>query len=87
MPDNLTPDPTAEHERLLLACVLQNADTARELLPIDAAAKRYNCAAGMVARYAIEHGMKGALARLRRELPPDQWPSAAAEETETAERG
>ena len=34
MPDNLTPDPTAEHERLLLACVLQNADTARELLRI-----------------------------------------------------
>ena len=51
MPDNLTPDPPAEHEP---------------------AAKRYNCATGMVARYAIEHGMKGALARLRRELPPDQ---------------
>ena len=28
----LTPDQTAEHERLLLACALQNADTARELL-------------------------------------------------------
>ena len=41
----------------------------------------------MVARYAIEHGMKGALARLRRELPPDQWPSAAPEATEAAERG
>ena len=54
---------------------------------LDAAAKRYNCAAGMVARYAIEHGMKGALARLRRELPPDQWPSAAPEATEAAERG
>ena len=35
---NLTPDPTAEHERLLLACVLQNADT-RELTcrPVHAA--------------------------------------------------
>ena len=44
---------------------------------IDAAASRYGCAAGMVARYAIEHGMKGALQRLQRELPPDQRPPAA----------
>ena len=54
---------------------------------IDAAAQRYGCAAGMVARYAIEHGMRGALQRLQRELPPDQRPSAATEATETAERG
>ena len=30
----LTPDLTAEHERALLACALQNADTARELLDL-----------------------------------------------------
>ena len=54
---------------------------------IDAAAQRYGCAAGMVARYAIEHGMRGALQRLQRELPPDQRPSAATEAPETAERG
>ena len=54
---------------------------------IDAAANRYGCAAGMVARYAIEHGMRGALQRLQRELPPDQRPSAATEATEAAERG
>ena len=30
----LTPDQTAEHERLLLACALQSADTARELLAL-----------------------------------------------------
>ena len=47
---------------------------------IDAAAQRYGCAAGMVARYAIEHGMRGALQRLQRELPPDQRPSAAPED-------
>ena len=39
----------------------------------------------MVARYAIEHGMRGALQRLQRELPPDQRPSAATEAPETAE--
>ncbi len=39
---------------------------------IDGAADRYGCAAGMVARYAIEHGMRGALQRLRRELPPER---------------
>ena len=54
---------------------------------IDAAADRYGCAAGMVARYAIEHGMRGALQRLQRELPPDQRPSTAPEAPETAERG
>ena len=30
----LTPDLTAEHERALLACALQNANTARELLAL-----------------------------------------------------
>ena len=55
---------------------------------IDAAADRYGCAAGMVARYAIEHGMRGrACNACSRELPPDQWPSAAAEAPEAAERG
>ena len=55
---------------------------------LDAAAKRYNCAAGMVARYAIEHGMRGSACNAcSRELPPDQWPSAAPEATEAAERG
>ena len=31
----------------------------------------------MVARHAIEHGMRGALQRLQRERPPDQRPFAA----------
>ena len=47
---------------------------------IDAAAQRYGCAAGMVARYAIEHGMRGALpcaANCRRtsgQAPPRRRP-------------
>ena len=54
---------------------------------IDAAANRYGCAAGMVARYAIEHGMRGALQRLQRELPPDQRPKRRRGGARDAERG
>ena len=42
---------------------------------IVAAADRYNVSKGIVARYAMEAGMRAALQRLQREVPPELRPS------------
>ena len=42
---------------------------------IEAAAERYNVSKGIVARYALEAGMRAALQRLQREVPPELRPS------------
>ena len=39
---------------------------------IGAAAERYNVSKGIVVRYALAAGMRAALQRLQREVPPDQ---------------
>ena len=55
------------------------ARCASRLRPLSAC---YNCAAGMVARYAIEAGTRRALERLRRELPPGRWSDDGGEASE-----
>ena len=71
MPDDLTPAPYAEHERLLLACALQDADTARKLLA--------TVHASMITDPALSHAWSALRRVLQHAGPVDIVDAVAAE--------